>query len=101
MALVSKDDRVRQIVDLDPGDRLFTLPVSLKLLDLRVIQGRDLMASHTLLDRGDPRYRRSAGIGVAILTSNLEITCMALVAERNGLYEAGWPEGKGQTDPHP
>jgi hypothetical protein len=98
MTLVGEDNKIGKIVNLDPGDRLLALPIAAEFLHFRLIQGCNLMAAYAKLDRRDSGYRRSAGIGVAILAGDFVITCVAFMAEGDGLYGSGWLTGKGQPD---
>src|SRR5262249_21929270 len=92
VALVRKVHEPGDLVDPYPLDRLGVLPISPELLDflleLGILGGHDLMATHTPLDRGQTSEGRAPRVGVAVLAINLEVACVDLVAEQDGLLRA-------------
>lgn len=78
-------NEIRHRSDLLPLDGFLLLPVLLQLLHLGLICSRNLVAPHASLDRRDAGHRGSTGKRMAVLAGNLEIPCMDLMAEGNGL----------------
>ena len=89
VSLVSEIHKIRQIVDLDPGDRLFRFPVADQLLDLRLLSADVLVAAHAKLHGRHTRDNRFARIDVTVEAVDLEVARMSLVTEIN------WLDGRG------
>lgn len=86
VALVTKIDKVGQIVDLDPFDSTSRLPVLAEFLDLRLVFPDIFMTAHALLHGRDSRHNRPARIDMAVEAINLIVAGMELVTESDGLY---------------
>lgn len=89
VSLVSEIHKIRQIVDLDPGDRLFRFPVADKLLNLRLLSTDVLVAAHAKLHGRYTCDNRFARIDVTIEAVDLEVAGMNLVTEINWLDGCG------------
>ena len=89
VTLVAEVDEIRQIVDLDPGDRLSRFPIADKLLDLRLLFSNTLMAAHTKLHGWYPCDNGFAGIDMTIEAVDLIVARMELMTEINWLHGCG------------
>ena len=89
VTLVAEVDEIRQIVHLDPGDRLSLFPITDKLLDFWLVFSNILVAAHTKLHGWNPRDNRFAGVDMTIKTVNFVVACVELVNEINRLHGCG------------
>jgi hypothetical protein len=88
--LMSEINKVRQIIDFDPGHRLSLFPISNNLLDLRVVFSNIFMTSHAELHGWYSRNNGAARINMAVKTVDLVIARMKLVTEVERLYRRGF-----------
>ena len=83
VSLVRKVNEIRDVVHLDPGNRLTIFPVRHQLHYLRTLSyaRHGIVATHALADTRHTGYRRPVRVDVAVLARNLIVRCMHRVAE--------------------
>jgi len=85
MGDVVEEDKVRNPVDPDPGNRLSAIEMLLFLHDLGVLRDNVLMTKETLFHRGNPSVGGTLHAWMAKPAGNLLHPRMDPVAEVNGL----------------
>jgi hypothetical protein len=100
---VVKVDEVRNVVYSEPCDRFFLLELSAETNDLRLVGGNQLVTAHAKALRRNSRGRRAPYAAVTVLTGDLVLPGMDLMAKRDRLSWAGFRAstagpgpGKGQ-----
>jgi hypothetical protein len=83
--LVTESNMVRKVMNLDPFHRLILLIHLGDFFDVGLIGCNYLMASHTGVQRGNPRDSGTPGSRVAVLTRDLFVPSVELVTERHRL----------------
>jgi len=83
VSLVRKVNEIRDVVHLDPGNRLTIVPVRHQLRYLRTLSyaRHGTVTTHALADTRHAGYRRLVRVDVAVLARNLIVRCMHRVAE--------------------
>jgi len=94
MPLVRKYYMIGKVMDLYPRDRLFIIPVLLKLLYLGRLGLYDLVATHALSNVRHARVSGTLGIDMAVLAWDIILPGMDDVAElyrlrRGSPYQVG------------
>lgn len=86
MSLVRKVDKIGQVVDLDPGDRLSRLPVLEQFSDLCMCTNHRLMAVDAFVDTGHTGTDGAACVDMTVLAGNVILAGVGSVAEVDRLY---------------
>ena len=87
--LMAKVNKIRQIIDLDPWDRLFCIPIMDKLLDLYFLFRDIFMTADAKLHGWYTCDDRFARIGMTIGAVDFVVACVDLVAKINWLNRCG------------
>ena len=88
MPLMREIDKVRKVVHLDPGDRLFPLPITGQFFYLRGLPFDDEVTADTSLNAGNPCYCRPGSIDMTIEAGDLVIPCMDSMTKGDRLLRA-------------
>ena len=87
--LMAEVNKIRQIIDLDPWDRLSRIPVTDKLLDLWLLFRDVLMTADAKLHGRYTRDDRFTRIGMTIGAVDFVVACVDLVTKINWLNRCG------------
>ena len=88
---VRKIDVVRHVVDPDPGNWFFFLPVSHQIFYFRRILGNELVAGPAVRDSGNAGNRRLWSVAVTEQARNAVLARMHLMAEGDRLNRRAIP----------
>jgi hypothetical protein len=83
--LVAESNVIWEVMNLDPFHGLVLLIHLGNFFDVRLIGRNDLMASHTGVQRGNTRNCRTPRSGVTVLTRDLFVPSVELVAKGDRL----------------
>ncbi len=108
MSFVCEMHKIRNVVDLDPGDRPLVGIILRDLDDLGFVSGDRLVATHAFFHRWHTGRWRTSCIDMTILTGNFIFPGMDSMTEFDGLNRAGVakisvvypdsPDKTGQSD---